>query len=183
MERRSVTLSLALALSVLALGALACQSTGSGSDAEAGGQAYGTGTEFSEEQLGSSQQGESGTRLSLSPVYFDVDRYDIRDDAKSVLRSNARTIETTAAGQKVVIEGHCDERGSDEYNLALGERRANAVMRYLVNLGIPSSQLTTVSFGEARPAAMGHDEMAYRLNRRSELRVGGTSPARISSAR
>jgi peptidoglycan-associated lipoprotein len=70
---------------------------------------------------------------------------------------------------KVTIEGHTDERGSAEYNLALGERRANAVKRYLVDLGVSSSKLRTVSFGEERPAVQGHDESAWRYNRRAEF--------------
>ena len=72
----------------------------------------------------------------------------------------------------MTIEGHCDERGSEEYNLALGERRANAVKRYMVDLGVPSSQLRTVSFGEAKPAVVGHDESAWRYNRRTEFKGG-----------
>ena len=69
------------------------------------------------------------------------------------------------------MEGHCDERGSEEYNLALGERRANAVRQYLVNLGVTNSTLDTVSFGESKPAVQGHDESAWRWNRRAEFRV------------
>ena len=69
----------------------------------------------------------------------------------------------------MTIEGHTDERGSAEYNLALGERRANAAKRYLVDLGVSSSQLSTVSFGEDRPAVQGHDESAWRYNRRAEF--------------
>ena len=76
----------------------------------------------------------------------------------------------TAAGGVITIEGHCDERGSEEYNLALGERRASGVKRYLVDLGVPASRLRTVSFGEAKPAVVGHDESAWRYNRRAEFK-------------
>ena len=69
----------------------------------------------------------------------------------------------------MTVEGHCDERGSTEYNLALGERRANAVKRYLVDLGVPSNSLRTVSFGEERAAVQGHDESAWRYNRRADF--------------
>ena len=72
----------------------------------------------------------------------------------------------------VVIEGNTDERGSEEYNLALGERRADTVKRYLVDLGVPSARLSTVSFGESRPAVQGHDESAWRYNRRVEFAAG-----------
>ena len=70
---------------------------------------------------------------------------------------------------RITISGNTDERGSEEYNLALGERRATAVRRYLTDLGVASSRLRTVSFGEAKPAVPGHDESAYRYNRRSEF--------------
>jgi len=69
----------------------------------------------------------------------------------------------------VVIEGHCDERGSEEYNLALGERRADAVRRYMTDLGVPGGRMSTVSFGESRPAVQGHDESAWRYNRRADF--------------
>ena len=72
----------------------------------------------------------------------------------------------------VVIEGNTDERGSEEYNLALGERRANTVKRYFVDMGVPSARLSTVSFGESRPAVQGHDESAWRYNRRADFSSG-----------
>jgi peptidoglycan-associated lipoprotein len=71
----------------------------------------------------------------------------------------------------ITIEGHCDERGSEEYNLALGERRAAAVRQYLVDSGVSAGKLDTVSFGEAKPAVQGHDESAWRWNRRGEFVV------------
>ena len=110
------------------------------------------------------------TEVELETIYFDFDRYDIRADARPVLRANAAAI--ADAPGKVAIEGHCDERGSAEYNLALGERRANAVKRYLVDLGVSSSKLRTVSFGEERHAVQGHDESAWRYNRRADFVSG-----------
>ena len=104
----------------------------------------------------------------LQTVYFAFDRSDIREDARAKLRSNAEVI--NGMERTVTVEGHADERGSTEYNLALGERRANAVKRYLVDLGVASSKLRTVSFGEARPAVPGHDENAWRYNRRVEFK-------------
>jgi peptidoglycan-associated lipoprotein len=109
----------------------------------------------------------------LGTVYFDYDRYEIRADAKPTLRANAEAIMAKEDGGTVTIEGHCDERGSEEYNLALGDRRASGVKQYLVDLGVPASRLRTVSFGEAKPAVVGHDESAWRYNRRSEFK---TSP-------
>ncbi len=107
----------------------------------------------------------------LGTIYFDYDRSDVRDDARRVLRTNAQTIQGNGSWSSVTIEGHCDERGSEEYNLALGERRATAAKRYLVDLGVPSSRVVTVSFGESSPAVQGHDEAAWHWNRRVEFRV------------
>ena len=86
-----------------------------------------------------------------------------------MLRNNASVIKENADWGKITVEGNTDERGSEEYNLALGERRATAVKRYLVDLGVPGSRLRTVSFGEAKPAVPGHDESAWRYNRRSDF--------------
>jgi peptidoglycan-associated lipoprotein len=107
--------------------------------------------------------------LDLGTAYFDFDRAEIREDAKPTLRANADALQQNTA--RVTVEGHCDERGDEEYNLALGERRASQVRQYLINLGVDSSQLRIVSYGEAKPATMGHDESAWRWNRRAEFRV------------
>ncbi len=106
----------------------------------------------------------------LEPVYFEFNRWHLNDTAQQTLRTNAGQIKENPELGVVTIEGHCDERGSDEYNLALGERRAAAVKRYLEDLGVPSSRFETVTFGEDKPAVSGHDESAWRYNRRSELR-------------
>jgi peptidoglycan-associated lipoprotein len=106
---------------------------------------------------------------SLDPVYFDMDQAVLRADARASLKARADAIQQHPEWGVVTIQGHCDERGSDEYNLALGERRATAVKRYLVDLGVPASRLGTTTFGESRPAVAGHDEKAWRYNRRSEL--------------
>jgi peptidoglycan-associated lipoprotein len=106
---------------------------------------------------------------SLGPVYFDTDQAVLRADARASLEARAEAIRQHPELGVVTIQGHCDERGSDAYNLALGERRAAAVKSYLVDLGVPASRLETVSYGESRPAVAGHDETAWRYNRRSEL--------------
>jgi peptidoglycan-associated lipoprotein len=106
---------------------------------------------------------------SLGPVYFDTDQAVLRADARASLEARAEAIRQHPELGVVTIQGHCDERGSDGYNLALGERRAAAVKRYLVDLGVPASRLETVTYGESRPAVPGHDETAWRYNRRSEL--------------
>jgi peptidoglycan-associated lipoprotein len=105
--------------------------------------------------------------LGLEVVYFDYDSAALREDARAGLKKNAGLIRG-ASEAVITLEGHCDERGSEEYNLALGERRADAVRRYLVDLGVPNSRLRVVSFGEAKPAVMGHDESAWKWNRRVE---------------
>ena len=105
--------------------------------------------------------------LELGTVYFVYDSAALRSDATGTLKKNGDAMRG-ATDAVVTLEGHCDERGSEEYNLALGERRAEAVRKYLVDLGIPGSRLRVVSFGEAKPAVMGHDESAWKWNRRVE---------------
>ncbi len=105
--------------------------------------------------------------ISISPVYFDFDSSTIKPEFASVLEGAADALRES--GASVTIEGHCDERGSDEYNIALGERRAFAVRSYLYNLGVPTSQMSTVSYGEARPAVNGTGETAWQLNRRAQF--------------
>jgi peptidoglycan-associated lipoprotein len=106
----------------------------------------------------------------LQPLFFDYNKSDIRDDQIAALQNNASVLKSTQCGKvKVLIEGHCDERGTDEYNLALGQRRSDAAKDYLINLGIPEDRISTISYGESRPFAMGHNEEAWRLNRRAQF--------------
>jgi peptidoglycan-associated lipoprotein len=106
----------------------------------------------------------------LQTIYFDLDKHDLSDTARSTLRTNAEWLKAHA-NWKVVVEGHCDERGTTEYNLELGSRRSRAVRDYLISLGIPESRFRTVSYGEERPASQGHDEAAWSKNRRAEFSV------------
>lgn len=108
---------------------------------------------------------------ALDAIYFDYDRSTLRPDAVSTLKNHADSIRDFPTWALVTIEGHCDERGSEEYNLALGDRRADAVKRYLVTLGIPGDRIRTVSYGELKPSVQGHDEGAWRYNRRAEFLV------------
>lgn len=105
----------------------------------------------------------------LRTVYFDYNKAEIRPDARAVLKANAEIIIANRQLGSITLQGNCDERGSEEYNLALGERRAASVKQYLVDLGVPSSRLRTVSFGESKPAVMGHTESAWRWNRRTDF--------------
>ncbi len=104
----------------------------------------------------------------LQPVFFDYNKYDIREDQIGALQNNAKVMKQNAT-VNVLIEGHCDERGTEEYNLALGERRAGAAKDFLVSLGIPDSRLSTISYGESRPFAQGHNEEAWAQNRRAQF--------------
>ena len=101
-------------------------------------------------------------------VYFDFDSSDIRSDFNSMLASHGQYLAANT-GVQLRLEGHADERGSREYNIGLGERRAQAVRRILMLQGARAEQLTTVSYGEERPAVFGSDEESYQLNRRVEL--------------
>jgi peptidoglycan-associated lipoprotein len=107
-------------------------------------------------------------RLPLESVHFDFDKYGLRPEARDILAKHARVLKQHSE-VPVVIEGHCDERGTVEYNLALGEKRAKAVKDYLVSLGVDRSRLTTISFGKERPVEFGHNEMAWARNRRAEF--------------
>jgi peptidoglycan-associated lipoprotein len=111
----------------------------------------------------------SAADVRIPPVYFDLDKSDIRSEYTEVLEAGSMALKESAA--TVVIEGHTDERGSEEYNFALGERRAGAVRKYLYNMGVPMSQMTVISYGEARPAVSGRGETAWQLNRRAEFKV------------
>jgi peptidoglycan-associated lipoprotein len=159
-----------LAAAVLALALAGCQST---PEETGGAGTSGTGSEFDDASggLGGSNVSSSGIE-ELEVIYFDFNKYDIRDDSKAKLRSNATLINKNKDWGTITIEGYCDERGTEEYNLALGERRANSVKGYLSDLGVASERLATVSFGEAKPRVMGHDESAWRYNRRSEFSAG-----------
>jgi peptidoglycan-associated lipoprotein len=106
---------------------------------------------------------------ALETVYFDYDAFTIKPGARQALERNAAWLNAKPS-IRVTIEGHCDERGSDEYNLALGERRAIAVKYYLVNLGIAAERLITISYGEERPAVDGQGETAWSKNRRVEFK-------------
>ncbi len=121
--------------------------------------------------------------VSLATIYFDTDSYLLTDDAKAGLRGNSSVL-IDNPDVTVRVEGHADERGETDYNLALGERRAMAVRSFLVSMGIPASRLEVVSFGEEKPAVPGHDEETWAKNRRVELEVtAGAGKVSSSSAR
>jgi len=108
----------------------------------------------------------------LQDVFFDFDKSAVRSDQNAALTENANWLKAHP-GAKLTIEGHCDERGTAEYNLALGERRAKAVKDYLVAAGIPADRIATLSYGKERPFVLGHDESAWKWNRRGHIVVTG----------
>lgn len=141
------------------------QSTGSGSagavDPNAGySSTAGAGT--------SGVSSEEAALRAITTFYFEFDSAELKPEAMRALDVHARDLKTS--GQRVVLEGHTDERGTREYNMALGERRAAAVQRYLVLQGVAANQLELVSLGEERPVATGSSEEAWAQNRRVELR-------------
>lgn len=102
----------------------------------------------------------------LKDIHFDFDRYDIRPADAAILKENAEILKKYPK-VKIQIEGHCDERGTNEYNLALGERRANSTKNYLISLGISPERISTISYGEEKPLDPGHNEEAWTKNRRA----------------
>lgn len=112
--------------------------------------------------------GASGSGSELADISFDYDSSALSGSAESTLKKNASWL-TSHSSQKVVVEGHCDERGTSEYNLALGERRAKSVADYLRTMGASSSQLSTISYGEELPLDPAKNEAAYAKNRRAHF--------------
>jgi peptidoglycan-associated lipoprotein len=104
----------------------------------------------------------------LTDVFFDTDRYDLKEEVREILAQNTAWLQQYPS-VRILVEGHCDERNTREYNLALGERRANAVRDYMVFLGTTPERIQTISYGEERPFAEGKHEEAWRLNRRTHF--------------
>ncbi len=109
-------------------------------------------------------------KAKLDNVYFDYNRYNIRPNQIATAKNNATHIKEKWAGQKVRLEGNCDERGSDEYNMALGDRRAKSVRNFLITMGVNGGTIFTKSLGESNPSDMGHNEAAWAKNRRVEFK-------------
>lgn len=140
------------------------------------GSAEGTLDDSASQQYGSFGQGEQSddykrrhgrSSVQFQPVYFDFDSSSIRQDMTQNMVANAEYMRSSS--QSIVIEGNTDERGTNEYNLALGERRAISAKRYLVDLGIDGARIRTISYGEERPLFEGQDEDSYQHNRRDDF--------------
>ncbi|WP_185266919.1 peptidoglycan-associated lipoprotein Pal [Halopseudomonas xiamenensis] len=141
-----------------------------------GGDAAGTGAVDPNAGYGSSTSSTSGSSVSseeaalraITTFYFEFDSSELKPEAMRALDVHSKDLK--AQGNRVALEGHTDERGTREYNMALGERRAAAVQRYLVLQGVSPAQLELISYGEEKPAATGSSEEAWAQNRRVELR-------------
>lgn len=131
----------------------------------------GVGSEFAADQQSDEYKRLHGRcSANLSPIYFDFDQSSIRQDMTQVMAKNAEYLKTIP-GKMVIIEGNSDERGTNEYNMALGERRAINAQQYLANIGIDSRRMRTLSYGEEKPLFTGQDEETYSLNRRVDFIV------------
>ncbi len=154
-------------------------STASASDSGSSASTSGVGSESASgsEAMGDKNQDNGFTGdplddpnslLAKRVIYFDFDKSNVKSDFRAVIQAHAEYLANNS-NASVTLEGHADERGTREYNIALGERRANAVQKMLTLQGASSSQIRVVSYGEERPAALGHNEEAWALNRRAEF--------------
>ena len=119
---------------------------------------------------GAQRMADEVRKFESENIYFDFDKSHLKSEAKDVLRKKADWLGNNPS-YSVRIEGHCDERGTNEYNLALGERRAHSAKKFLLALGISDDRISTISYGEERPAVLGHNEEAWEKNRRGELKL------------
>ncbi|OCG07414.1 peptidoglycan-associated lipoprotein [Gilliamella sp. wkB178] len=145
-------------VAAVALPLIAVTACSSHSKNNMNGNANGSLTQAEQEMLQKLQQ--------MNTVYFDFDKYNVKPDYTRMLDAHAEFLRAHSF-LRVVIEGHADERGTPEYNIALGERRASAVKSYLQGNGVSSDQMSIVSYGKEKPAVLGHDEAAYAKNRRA----------------
>ena len=170
-----------LKLSVIVLSLLtlaACSSSGETEGADTSASSSSTGTSSSASSAQTSGAGSSGqltqeqirtqNALRQTVFYFDFDVAEFKPEDRQTLTYHARDLAANA-NKRIRLEGHADERGTREYNLALGERRANGILNFLIVNGASRSQIEVVSYGEERPAAMGETEQAYARNRRVEI--------------
>lgn len=170
MQLNKVLKGLMLAVPVMAIAACSSHKSANNGDESAMGAGAGTGMDMNGNNASSDEQ----ARLQMQElqrnniVYFDLDKYDIRSEFAQMLDAHANFLRSNPS-YKVTVEGHADERGTPEYNIALGERRANAVKMYLQGKGVSADQIAIVSYGKEKPAVLGHDEAAYAKNRRAVL--------------
>jgi peptidoglycan-associated lipoprotein len=183
-EKASMRRVMAVLLLVVACALAACASkpskpAGSGETGMAGAGAEGAGAANANAGAGGSDDEAAGPQAGLlakRTVYFDFDSSEIKGEGTDIVAAHAKYLATNP-GTRVRLEGHTDERGSREYNIGLGERRAQSVRRALLLQGAADAQISTVSYGEERPAVAGHDEAAWAKNRRVEIVYLASAPA------
>ncbi len=149
------------------IGVVRSMATTTQNPASATGTRPGTEKVTSVDMLGQ-DKGAVGAMTALRDIHYDFDRYDIRSEDAKILRQDYTWLERNP-GVRVRIEGNCDERGTVEYNLALGQKRADAAKSFLVTMGIGKGSLETISYGKEKPVDPGHDEQAWERNRRSHF--------------
>ena len=162
----------ALILMCVTLAAAGCSSKQKGLPGEGGPGGLGEPASKSESSLEALQKGTLGSNTGgpLSDIHFDYNQYTILPQDGSILRTNANWLQTNASSH-VQVEGHCDERGSEEYNIALGAKRAQAAKDYLVTLGVAADRLSTISYGKELPLCTEHNESCWERNRRAHFVV------------
>ena len=165
----------AVALLCLAVGVGGCSSKKKTTSTEgANGSTVGQGG-LNDSSLEAYQKGEiNSVGGPLHDIHFGYNDYTVQPQDSSILRENARWLQSNP-GRSVQIEGHCDERGSEEYNIALGAKRAQSAKDYLITLGVSPGRLSTISYGKELPLCMGHDESCWQMNRRDHFSVSGGS--------
>ena len=135
------------------------------------GQTTGQGTQ--RPPTGTEDDLRTNPKLAKRSVYFDYDSNAVKDEYRGLVQDHSRYMTTAKKDSRIRIEGNADERGSREYNLALGQRRAEAVKRVMTVLGVADGRIETISFGEEKPKANGHDEASWAENRRADIRYAG----------
>jgi len=180
MHRLMVVLLLVAACALGACASKPSKPAGSGEQGMANSGAEGSGAGNANASGGSGDDEVAGPQAGLlakRTVYFDFDSSEIKGEGTDIVAAHAKYLAANPA-TRVRLEGHTDERGSREYNIGLGERRAQSVRRALLLQGAADAQISTVSYGEERPAVPGHDEAAWAKNRRVEIvYLGGAAPA------
>lgn len=172
MQLNKVLKGLLLALPVIAVAA--CSSHKNNDNDQTNGNGTGMGDGANSGMTSGNMSSDEQARLQMQElqknniVYFGLDKYEIQSEFAQMLDAHATFLRSNPS-YKVTIEGHADERGTPEYNIALGERRASAVKMYLQGKGVSADQISIVSYGKEKPAVLGHDESAYAKNRRAVL--------------
>ena len=164
-KRWMMWMAMGLVAAVAVGGGCKKKTAGSGSDTGVGGV---SGTDISGTGMsGRPDQNATEVAGQFVPVYFDFDSAQVKESERSKVETAAEQLKKGSSG--LIVEGNCDERGSREYNLALGERRAQAVRAYLMSLGLDAARIQTKSWGKEKPVAVGHDEESWSKNRRAEF--------------